>query len=81
MVLYRWLNERKLEAARKEGYREGLVLGLQEALEEERRLRRWLQTAAEVLAEENRRLQDWYANLPSEIRDQVPPPPGGKGQP
>ena len=28
----RWLNERKLEAARKEGYREGFLLGLQEAL-------------------------------------------------
>ena len=77
MVLYRWLNKRKLEAAREEGYREGRLLGLQQALEEERR---WLQVAFERLVEEHKRLQDWYANLPPEVRDQVPPPPGGKRQ-
>ena len=81
MVLYKWLNKRRLEAAREEGRREGRLLGLQKALEEERKWRRWLQTGVEVLAEENRRLQDWYANLPSEIKEQVPPPPGGKRQP
>jgi hypothetical protein len=71
MVLYNWLNKRRLEAAREEGYREGRLLGLQEVLEEERR---WLQEAFELLSEEYRRLQEWYANLPPEIKDQLPPP-------
>jgi hypothetical protein len=66
-----------LEAAREEGYREGRLLGLQQALEEERR---WLQEAFELLSEEHSRLQEWYANLPKEIRDQLPPPPEGKRQ-
>ena len=78
MVLYNWLNKRRLEAAREEGYREGCLLGLQEVLEEERR---WLQEAFELLSEGYRRLQEWYANLPPEIRDQLPPPHVGKRQP
>ena len=57
------------------------ILDLKTALEEERKWRKLLQTGVESLAEENTRFREWYANLPSEVRDQVPPPPGGKRQP
>ncbi len=71
MVLYRWLNKRRLEAAREEGYREGLLLGMREALEEERR---WLELATARLIEDQKRLREWYANLPPESKEKVPPP-------
>ena len=95
MVLYRWINKRKLEAAREEGYQKGLIIGLRKAIrdlkedlaeerswrKEEQRWRKWMQGSIELLLEDNQRLRDWYANLPSEIRDQAPPPPEGKRQP
>jgi hypothetical protein len=73
MVLYHWLKRRRWEAE----YEQGRLDGIRGALDEQRE---WLQQSFERLVEEHKRLQDWYANLPPEVRDQVPPPPGGKRQ-
>ena len=61
MVLYRRVNERRLAAAREEGVEEGIEKGVEKGREEGRE-------------EERRRLQEWYANLPQEFRDQWPSP-------
>jgi type VI protein secretion system component VasK len=59
MVLYRRVNERRLAAAREEGREEE-----RRRLEEEHRR----------LEEERRQLREWFANLPQEFKDQLPPP-------
>ena len=62
MVLYRRVNERRLAAARQEGVEEGIEKGIEKGMEKGREY-------------ERRRLQEWFVNLPKEVRDQLSPPP------
>ena len=66
MVLYRRVNERRLAVAREEGREEE-----RRRLEEEHRR---LEEEHRRLEEERRRLREWFANLPQEFKDQLPPP-------
>lgn len=59
-MLARRVNERRLEEARQEGHEEGLEKGR----EEERK----------GLEDERQRLREWYANLPAEAKEKLPPP-------
>ena len=61
MALNRRINERRLAEAREEGHEEGLEKDRAEGREEGR-------------AEERQRLREWYANLPQEFKDRLPPP-------
>lgn len=61
MVLYRRVNERRLAEARQEGREEGLVKGLEQGVGKGREY-------------ERERLREWYANLPPEVKEKLPPP-------
>ena len=72
MVLYRRVNKRLLANARQEGHQEGHREGRKEGHQEGHQEGR-----QEGRQEERRRVREWYASLPKEIRDQIAPPPEG----
>ncbi len=69
-MLARRINERRLAEARQEG-REEERKRLEEEREEERKR---LEGERARLEEERARIRNWYANLPPESKEKVPPP-------
>ena len=64
-MLARRINERRLAEARQEGHEEGMEKGIEKGIE----------VGVEKGREyERERLREWYANLPPESKEKVPPP-------
>ena len=69
-MLARRMNERRLSEAREEGREEERKRQEEERKRQEEERKR----QEEEREEERRRLREWYANLPAEVKEKLPPP-------